>query len=167
MGFGVAMTFGLGLFDQVQHFFVGFGNDAGNTALRIFPVFQETAAQLAARILDMAAEKLLNGSGFCVVAQGFQPDQFLVAVGRFQIVYIGDTAGHAGSKVAACTAQDEHLAACHVFTAMVAYAFDDGFHAAVTDTEAFAGHAVDVGFPARSTIEGHVADNDVVFCREG
>ena len=57
-------------------------------------------------------------------------------------------------------------AAGHIFTAVVADAFDDGVDAAVADTEPFAGRAVDVGFTGGRSIKGDVADDDVVFCRE-
>lgn len=49
---------------------------------------------------------------------------------------------------------------------MVADAFDDGTDAAVADAEAFTGCAVDVGFAAGGTVEGDVADDDVIFGRE-
>ena len=166
VGFFICVAFSLCFFDESQHFFISRRDDAGDAALGVFPVFQETAAQFAAGVLDMAGEHVLDDGDFAFIGEISQMHQVLVAVCRFQVVYVSDTTGHAGGKVPPCTAQYEDAVAGHVFTAMIAYAFDDSRNAAVADAEPFTGDAVDIGFATGRAIESYVADDDVVFCRE-
>ena len=50
---------------------------------------------------------------------------------------------------------------------MVAQSLDDGLHPGVAYCEAFAGHALQVRLSTGSTVEGHVADDDVLVGVEG
>src|ERR1700744_3920125 len=85
----------------------------------------------------------------------------------FDVVDIGDAAAHAGGEVAAGVTQDDDSSSCHVFTAVVTYSFDAGFHPGVPDAETFAGFAADKRFTRSGAVEGYVADDAVFFGDEG
>ena len=124
------------------------------------------------RYVDRAAEHLSAvKQGTPVRAISRHPDgvevyHFAVAVEgepAADIVYVCDATAHACCEVATRIPEDDDPSACHVFTAMVAYAFDDGFHTRVADGEAFAGLAADECFTGGRAIEGYVADDAVLF----
>ena len=50
---------------------------------------------------------------------------------------------------------------------MIADAFDDGMNTTIAHAEAFAGDAAHVSFSTRGTIQGDVADDDVLFGHKG
>ena len=79
------------------------------------------------------------------------------------IQHVADAAGHAGTKVAACGAENDDAAARHVFAAVVTDALDDGADAGVADGEALPGHAADVDFAGSGAVERHVADGHVLL----
>ncbi len=83
------------------------------------------------------------------------------------IQHIGDAAGHTGREVLAGLAQNHHRAAGHVLAAVVANALHNGGGTAVAHGEALTGHAGDERLAAGSTVQGHVAGDDVLFRFEG
>ena len=83
MGFFFAVAFGLGLGDEGDHFFVGFGNDLGNSRYGVFPIFQQHMAKVAVRIGDVFFQQRFDKLLFVRVGQVFQLDQVGVALGRF------------------------------------------------------------------------------------
>src|SRR4029077_829868 len=77
--------------------------------------------------------------------------------------HVRDAAGHAGGEVPPGAAEHDDAAAGHVFTAVVADAFDDRVDSAVADAEPLTGHAADERLAAGRAVEGHVADDDVLL----
>ena len=63
--------------------------------------------------------------------------------------------------------EHDDAAAGHVLAAVVADALDDRDGAAVAHGESLAGQAADVRLAARRAVERDVADDDVLFGREG
>ncbi len=79
------------------------------------------------------------------------------------VKYIGDSTAHAGGKIPATLTQHEHQALGHVFTAMIANAFDDGSCSGIPHGETLAGYAVEESSPAGCAVESAVADQEVFF----
>ena len=75
----------------------------------------------------------------------------------------GHAAAHAGGEVPAGAADDDGDAAGHVLAAVVARPLDDGMGAAVPDAEPLAGPAPEEGPAAGRSVEGDVADQDVLL----
>src|SRR5690606_34652254 len=80
----------------------------------------------------------------------------------FGIPDIGHATGHAGSEVTAGSTQDNNSAACHVFAAVIAYAFYDSHRAGVAHRKAFACDAVEIGLAFQCAIKHGVAGNDLL-----
>ena len=115
----------------------------------------------------MGVDQLLDACDLLFVRERFQMDQLLIAQAFIEVEHISDAAGHTGCEVFARLAEDDDLAAGHVFAAVVADAFDDDGRTAVSDAEAFPCLAGDEGFPACRAEEGDVSDDDIVFRAEG
>src|SRR3546814_3888110 len=102
---------------------------------------------------------------FIVRRHGFELDHGRVAAFAKYLVrvpHIGDAAGHAGREVAPGFAQHDHRAAGHVFAAVVARALYHGHGAGIAYGEAFARHAVEIGFAGQRAVQYRIADDDVV-----
>ena len=82
------------------------------------------------------------------------------------IQYISDAAAHAGCKVLSGRAQNHHPSSGHIFAAMVTHSLYYRTGAGVAYAETFACHTVDKGLAAGGSVEGHIADDDVVLCPE-
>src|ERR687891_2394043 len=80
---------------------------------------------------------------------------------------IGDTAGHARCEIPSGLADNDNPSSGHVLAAVIAHALDDRTHAAIADSEAFTGHAPNIGLTAGCAVERYIADDDVFFRREG
>lgn len=91
--------------------------------------------------------------------------------GAFGVKDVGESAGHACGEVAPGWSEDEDDAARHVFTAVVADAFDDGDGSAVAYGEAFACAACGIACAAGGSVKDGVADDGgfvpVVACVGG
>src|SRR5262249_23475476 len=83
------------------------------------------------------------------------------------VQHVGDTAGHAGSKVATCPTEYHYAPTRHILTAMVPNGFDHGPHTAIADTEALTSHATNICFATGGSIKCYIADNDVLFRHKG
>ena len=117
----------------------------------------------------MLGDQLAQPGQVFVGGDLFQLDHAEVAVGEEAVVRVpdvGDAARHAGREVAARWPEDHDAAACHVFAAVVADAFDDRAGAAVADAEPLGRPAAEKRFAARRAIQRHIADEDVVFGHE-
>ena len=82
------------------------------------------------------------------------------------IQHIGDAAAHARRKVFAHGADNHHTASCHIFTAVVAHTLHHRCGAGVPDTEPLTGRAIDEGLAGSSSVECHVADDDIFVLPE-
>lgn len=151
--------------DFFSNAFIIFGNDLDKFSDAAVPVRKYLAGDAAAGVFCVLQDHLLQLHDVVDFLQRLQQYDFFVAVagkGSVFIENISNTAAHAGSKVAAGFAQNDDCAAGHIFTAMIANAFDNGVDAAVADTEAFTGNAGNIGFPAGGAVKSYVADNDVL-----
>src|SRR5207244_11744300 len=83
------------------------------------------------------------------------------------IADVRDAPAHARREIAARPSEHDDAAAGHVFTAMVANAFDDDVRPAVAHAESLARHAAHVRLAAGRPVKRDVADNDVVLGFEG
>nr|VFK62536.1 MAG: hypothetical protein BECKUNK1418G_GA0071005_10259 [Candidatus Kentron sp. UNK]VFK70544.1 MAG: hypothetical protein BECKUNK1418H_GA0071006_103119 [Candidatus Kentron sp. UNK] len=75
------------------------------------------------------------------------------------IQHIGNAAAHASGEVASGAAENNDDPAGHVFTAVIADAFDNSNSPGVAGGEAFSGNAPEVALPARGAVENGVADD--------
>ena len=82
------------------------------------------------------------------------------------VIDVGYTSRHTCGKVPADLAEHHHTTACHILTAVVAGALDDGYGSRVAHTEALAYLAIDVQLARGGTVETGVAGNDIVFRME-
>src|SRR5262249_23492868 len=74
---------------------------------------------------------------------------------------------HACGKVTPRRAKHGHPASGHVFAPVVTHGLDDRVDAGVADGEAFARHAADEHFAARSPVKSHVANDNVLLRHKG
>ena len=91
-------------------------------------------------------------------------DQFFVQTLVKVVVLVKDirhAARHARGKVFTGSAEDDDLAARHVFAAVLTDALDDCRRAGIAYAEALAGNAVDERLAACRAVKGDVADDDV------
>src|SRR5690606_27922365 len=79
-----------------------------------------------------------------------------------RVPHVGHATGHAGCKVAAHFAQNNHGTARHVFATMIAYAFHNRAGTGVTHGKAFTGHAVEVSRTGQGAVKHGIAHDDVV-----
>ena len=98
------------------------------------PVFQQELAAGGAGVSDVLLDLGLEVGDVLVAAldEAVEVDHFLVEAfleHAVDIVNVGDAAGHACGEVATGLAEHDHLAAGHVFAAVVAHAFDNRLHA--------------------------------------
>ena len=101
---------------------------------------------------------------------GFEGYHLGVAEGGEGALFVEDVclaAAHACGEVASSGAEHDDAATGHVLAAVVAYALDNGLDAAVSDAEAFARDAANVGLAAGRAVEGDVADDGVFLWGEG
>src|SRR5690606_13365897 len=94
---------------------------------------------LAAGQVDMPLEQRGDG-GFIFRIQRIEVYHFCVAIVTecaLNVIDPGDSAAHAGSKVAARATEDQRPAARHVFATVVADAFHHGRCPRIPDSEAF------------------------------
>src|SRR5262249_363140 len=73
-----------------------------------------------------------------------------------------DSPTHSRAKVPACLADHYHGATRHVFTAVIADAFDDGLRAAVSHGKSLARSSREEGPPARAAVQDSASYRDVV-----
>ena len=79
---------------------------------------------------------------------------------------VGDAATHTRREVPAGLSQDDNPTACHVFAAVVACPFDNGYRAGVADSEAFAHLSIDIEFSGGSAVQTGIAGYGIVFGTE-
>ena len=82
----------------------------------------------AAGPLGMAANQIVQDVLVFLLADRFEIDHVEVAERVEQLLlveHVGDAAAHAGGKIAAGAADDDHRAAGHVFAAVIADPLDD------------------------------------------
>lgn len=100
---------------------------------------------------------------------------------------VGDSSAHAGREVSSCRAEDKdptslqkrassgHAAGDrerkkpthgHVLASVVPCSLNDGVCPRVSNGESFGGDTAEVGVSARGSVEGDVADDDVLLCLE-
>ena len=156
------------LAEAFQHALVVTREDLEELRQLGIPVGEQVLATRRAGELDMLFDFRLHIGDVRITAldEAVEVDHVLVEAffeKSVEVVDIGHAARHACSEVASGRAENDHLSARHVFAAVVAHAFDDGFDARVADAEAFACDAVDVGFAGSRAVEGDIADEDVVF----
>src|SRR5690606_19389933 len=72
----------------------------------------------------------------------------IAALGEIALLveHIGDTARHAGGKVAARLADNHDNTAGHIFAAVVAHAFDNRDRAGIAHRETLARHTAEIAF---------------------
>src|SRR5690606_26480038 len=102
---------------------------------------------------------------FGVRQHGFQAHHGRIAAALEAAVGVpdvGHAARHACREVAAGLAQHHHGAAGHVFAAVIPHAFHDRGGARIAHGEAFAGHAVEIGFTGQRTVQHGIAGDDVI-----
>ena len=101
---------------------------------------------------------------------GFEIDEFGIAAYveiTFFVEYISNATGHASCKVASGFAQNDSHPPCHILTSVIANAFDDRANARVAHAETFARLTANKCLPIGCTVEGYVADDDIVFGFKG
>src|SRR5579863_61898 len=94
--------------------------------------------------LDQLADGLTSGVTEFVPGFRLQETAVITAVGEESAGFVIDprqAAGHAGSEVDACGAQNHGQTSRHVFAAVVAHSFNDGEGPGVTHREALPGAA--------------------------
>src|SRR5690606_8258293 len=129
-------------------------------------VFDQAAQQrfvglaLAAGYDTVPHVALGPGLLFGVRQHGFQAHHGRIAAALEAAVGVpdvGHAARHACREVAAGLAQHHHGAAGHVFAAVIPHAFHDRGGARIAHGEAFAGHAVEIGFTGQRTVQHGIA----------
>ena len=80
-----------------------------------------------------------------------------------QVQDVGDASGHTSSEVPAGAAEDNDTTASHVLASVVADTFDDCSGTRVADGEALCSYTAEEAGTARSAVEAHVADDDVLL----
>ena len=76
---------------------------------------------------------------------------------------VSNAATHAGPEVSTCFSQHYYASTGHVFTAVVANAFDDSSGAAVANTKAFRRNAVEVRLARSCAVHYNVTNKDIVL----
>ena len=79
------------------------------------------------------------------------------------IQHVSYTTAHAGCKVLANLTDDSHTSSGHVFTSVIAHAFDNCGRSRVTNTETFTSQTVDISFSTGGTVESYVTDDDILI----
>src|ERR1700730_16841082 len=103
---------------------------------------------------------------FVSLIQLLQMDHFFIHFAcKFAVLiqHISNTAGHSRCEVTSSGTKHDNTSACHIFTAVIAHAFYDSSHAAVSYTEAFSSSSPNVYIPVGSAIERCVPNNNVFF----
>eukprot|EP00732_Lithocolla_globosa_P002212 Lithocolla_globosa_v1_NODE_1384_length_2617_cov_4.443794.p2 type:complete len:159 gc:universal NODE_1384_length_2617_cov_4.443794:1683-2159(+) len=133
-------------------------------------VVENALCMFRACVLNMQSNQTFQLLNLMRVSERHQLDHLSVAefaeLAMF-VIHIGDASAHSGSKVASDRAQHHHTTARHVLTPVVSDTFDDSGCTRVSDTEALGCHACKESRATSRAIQTHIADNDVVFGREG
>src|ERR1051325_9762940 len=74
---------------------------------------------------------------------------------------ISNSAGHTGSEIPSCRAEDDDTATGHILAPMIADGFDYGSDSTVANAEPLASHATDVGFASSGAVKRDIADDDI------
>ena len=80
------------------------------------------------------------------------------------IQYICDTAAHTCCKVLASLTKYDYAATCHIFTAVLSYAFYNCRCTGVTDCETLTCNTIDKCSTTGCTVEGNITYNNILFC---
>ena len=162
---------GFDLRHVLQHPAIVVGHDLHEPAKLVVPIVEDLLGDGAAGELHMVFQQVADGLRRLPACRGFpaRPCRWLHKLRQLAqvVVDVGDAAAHAGGEVAAGAADDDDAAAGHVFAAMIAAAFDDGFRAGVADAEAFADDAADVDLAVDRAVADDVAGDDVLLGAEG
>ena len=160
----------------LQHSVLGFDDppviervDLDEPGPQTVPRRKYASAQCAVGIRDVSLDHPGDDSQIFLIFEREELDHRLVAV-RIKVTGLiedkGDTTGHTGCKVTAGRPQHHHTAPGHVLTAVIAHCLDHRLQAAIADTEPLSRDPSDIGFASGGSVEGHVADNDILFCQE-
>src|SRR5664279_3478666 len=76
------------------------------------------------------------------------------------VQHISHTARHASREVAPGWANHKNTAACHIFAAVIARAFNDGDSTRVAHREPLTRYTAEISFTRDSTIEHRIAHDD-------
>src|SRR5687768_577553 len=112
-----------------------------------FPIVQHKFGFAAAGVLQVCLDERPYDLLIFAYAHLFQFDHAHITALLELAILIQDvrhTARHAGSKIPAGSAEHHHDPARHVFTSMIAGAFDDGSYPAISYCKAFARRAVEI-----------------------
>src|SRR5262249_9040476 len=114
----------------------------------------------------MSLDKITDGSFLGGVVQSFQVHHLQVASLCEISVLIDDVsnaAAHASSEVSTRPAEDDNAPARHVFTAVIANAFDNSRRTAIANGEAFAGDSANECLSAGCPIQCDVTNDNILF----
>src|SRR4051812_17513096 len=118
----------------------------------------------------MTFDERAQGGYVIVLGQRIKIDAGAIAFSVSEIAGfvedISDAATHPGGEIASAFAEYDRDTARHVFASVIAHAFNDSSGAGIANGKAFAGESVEEGFAGGGTVEGNVADDDVLFWRE-
>src|SRR5690606_10424732 len=118
----------------------------------------------------MLADQFFQLCNIIAVSYSLEAVGFHVAL-TFEVAVlvpdVGNTAAHTGAEVATGLAEYYHASASHIFTAVVADAFNNGSCATVTHRKTLGHDTAEEGFTTGRTVQVYVTGNDVLFCLEG
>src|ERR1700756_139117 len=127
------------------------------------PVIENPLSAAAAGEFLVARNEVTHALNILCFRQRFQVDGVHIAtfLGKISTLVedIGDASAHARRKVSAAGAKDKNEAIRHVFTAMIAYAFNDGGRSGIAHGKTFAGYAIQKGFAAGGAVKRYVSDD--------
>src|SRR5579871_6168365 len=93
------------------------------------PVVENPFGAWATRQFGMTRDEIFERLEIADIMQRLEVDRFEIAalLGEVSVLveYVGQASAHAGSEVAAASAEHNHEAVGHVFAAVIADAFDD------------------------------------------
>src|ERR1700758_5572052 len=118
----------------------------------------------------MACDEIAHDPHICFIDQGLKIDGLEIAafLGKVSLLveHVRHATAHPRGEIPAAGTEYNHQSVGHVFTTMVSNALDDRRRTGIADREAFSGNSVEKRLAARSAVQGHIADDDVLFRRE-
>ncbi|MPN61741.1 hypothetical protein SDC9_209483 [bioreactor metagenome] len=130
----------------------------------ISKIIKDLFSLFGTRQLHMVCKHFLQHGNILLMQNLLQGYQLLVYSGIEISVFIqdiGNATTHACGKVFACIPNNNGNSPCHIFTAMVTNAFNNGSGTGITNAEAFSCNTVNICLTIRCTIQCNIADNDI------
>ena len=128
-------------------------------------VLEDLCAELRLRLLHIIREDVLQLLDVILLGNLQQGNHVLVELEIERVIHIedvGDTTGHTGGEVLTGRSEDDGTSTGHVLETMIATALGNRRRTGITNAEALTGDTIHIALAGRRTIEGDVADDDIL-----